>query len=169
MSPETGLSTVFSPSGDVVAEAWRVLRPGGFLQLSISHPCFDTPHRKNLRDADGRTCAIEVGNYFRNRDGEVDEWLFRAAPPHERERLPKFRTPRFRQTLGQWLNLLVDSGFRLERVAEPRPSDEVVRECPRIQDAQVVAYFLHIRARKQVHDETGGEQVVPADAPKRRG
>ncbi|MDQ4126507.1 MAG: class I SAM-dependent methyltransferase, partial [Actinomycetota bacterium] len=31
----------------VLAEAFRVLRPGGFFQFSISHPCFDTPHRKN--------------------------------------------------------------------------------------------------------------------------
>src|SRR5205807_2088552 len=31
----------------VVAEAYRVLKPDGFLQFSISHPCFDTPHRRN--------------------------------------------------------------------------------------------------------------------------
>src|SRR3712207_6232179 len=50
----------------VVAEAFRVLKPGGFLQFSITHPCFDTPHRRNLRSPDGRTYAIEVGDYFRN-------------------------------------------------------------------------------------------------------
>jgi ubiquinone/menaquinone biosynthesis C-methylase UbiE len=32
------------------AEIFRVLRPDGFLQFSISHPCFETPHRKTLRD-----------------------------------------------------------------------------------------------------------------------
>ena len=135
-------------TGSALAEVFRVLRPGGFLQFSICHPCFDTPHRRNLRDAGGRTYAIEVGDYFRNLDGEVDEWLFKAAPPHVKQGLPKFRTPRFTRTLGQWLNLLVDTGFRLERVAEPRPSDETVRACPHVQDAQVVAYFLHVRVRK---------------------
>src|SRR5919108_5496317 len=40
-----------------LAEACRVLKPGGFLQFSISHPCFDTPHRRNLRDANGLTYA----------------------------------------------------------------------------------------------------------------
>ncbi len=60
----------------VLAEAFRVLKPGGFLQFSMLHPCFDTPHRRNLRDADGVTYAIEVGDYFRNLDGEVSEWLF---------------------------------------------------------------------------------------------
>ena len=132
----------------VLAEAWRVLRPGGFLQFSISHPCFDTPHRRNLRDAAGKTYAIEVGDYFRNLEGEIDEWLFKAAPPHVKQGLPKFKTPRFRRTLSQWLNLLIATGFQLEHMEEPRPDDETVRACPGMQDAQVVAYFLHLRVRK---------------------
>lgn len=132
----------------VLAEAYRILKPGGFLQFSITHPCFDTPHRRNLRDLLGRTYAIEVGDYFKDVDGKIDEWLFIAAAPAVRQGLPKFRTPRFNRTLGQWLNLLIDTGFLLERIAEPRPSDEAVRACPDIQDAQVVSYFLHCRVRR---------------------
>jgi hypothetical protein len=132
----------------VLAEAHRVLVPGGFLQFSIEHPCFATPHRRKLRDAAGKTYAVEVGDYFRNLQGEVTEWLFKAAPPEARAGLRKFQTPRFTRTLSQWLNLLIDTGFVLERVEEPRPSEETVRACPRMQDARVVAYFLHIRARK---------------------
>ena len=135
-------------TGRVLAEAFRVLRPGGFLQFSICHPCFDTPHRRNLRDTAGRTYAIEVGDYFRNLEGETTEWLFKAAPPAAKAGLPKFVTPLFTRTLSQWLNLLVDTGFRLERLDEPRPSDATVRACPHLQDAQVVAYFLHVRARR---------------------
>lgn len=136
-------------TGKVLAEVYRILKPGGFLQFSICHPCYDTPHRRNLRDATGRTYAIEVGDYFRNLEGEViTEWLFGAAPPEAKQGLPKFRTPRFTRTLSQWLNLLLAAGFRLEQIEEPCPSDETVRACPDIQDAQVVAYFLHIRGRK---------------------
>ena len=132
----------------VIAEVYRVLKPGGFLQFSITHPCYDTPHRVNLRDQDGVTYAIEVGDYFRNLEGEVAEWLFSAAPEQAKSGLPPFKTPRFTRTLSQWMNLLIDAGFILERIEEPRPSDEVVKQCPNIQDAQVVAYFLHVRARK---------------------
>jgi ubiquinone/menaquinone biosynthesis C-methylase UbiE len=135
-------------TGRVLAEACRVLKPGGFLQFSITHPCFDTPHRRNLRDAGGKTYAIEVGDYFRDLNGHVSEWSFGAAPPEARQGLPKFKTPRFTRTFSQWLNALVEAGFLVERVEEPRPSDETVRACPYIQDAQVVAYFLHLRARK---------------------
>jgi ubiquinone/menaquinone biosynthesis C-methylase UbiE len=141
----------------VLAEAYRVLKPCGFLQFSITHPCFDTPHRRNLRDGNCRTYALEVGDYFRNLDGNVTEWLFGAAPFEVKHGLPKFKTPRFTRTISQWLNLLIDAGFRLERVAEPRPGDETVRACPDMQDAQVVAYFLHVRVRKP---EQGGPALA---------
>jgi len=132
----------------VLAEAYRVLKPGGFLQFSIEHPCFATPHRRNLRNPAGQTYAIEVGDYFRNLRGEIAEWIFGAAPKDVRAGLRRFQTPRFTRTVSQWLNLLLDTGFVLERLAEPRPNDKTVKECPDLQDAQVVAYFLHIRARR---------------------
>jgi len=131
-----------------LAESYRVLKHGGFMQFSITHPCYDTPYRRNLRDEKGLTYAIEVGRYFENLDGHVTEWLFGAAPPHEKEGLPNFKTPRFTRTMSQWLNLLIGTGFCLECIEEPRPDDQKVLECPDIQDAQVVAYYLHIRVRK---------------------
>lgn len=136
----------------VLSESHRVLRPGGFLQFSIEHPCFATPHRRNLRDPSGLTYAVEVGDYFRRLQGEVAEWTFGAAPPTVRHGLRRFKVPRFTRPISQWLNLLVDTGFVIDRVEEPRPSDETVRACPALQDAQVVAYFLHVRARKPPAD-----------------
>jgi ubiquinone/menaquinone biosynthesis C-methylase UbiE len=149
----------------VLSEAHRVLKPGGFLQFSIEHPCFSTPHRRNLRNEEGLTYAIEVGDYFHNLKGEITEWIFGAAPPELRKGLRKFKTPRFTRTVSQWLNLLIDTGFLLERIEEPRPSDETVKSCPDMQDAQIVAYFLHIRSRKRLV-QGSGEQGAAADADK---
>jgi ubiquinone/menaquinone biosynthesis C-methylase UbiE len=154
------MSLMDMPDHDrALAEAYRVLTPGGFLQFSIEHPCFATPHRRNLRDPDRRTYAIEVGDYFRSLHGDVDEWIFKGAPPALRAGLRKFTVPRFTRTLSSWLNLVIETGFVIERLEEPRPSDETVRTCPALQDAQVVAYFLHVRARKPGH--TSGELVPP--------
>lgn len=67
-----------------------------------------------------------------------------------------FKTPRFTRTLSQWPNLLLATGFLLERVSEPRPSDETMCEYPNIQDSQVVAYFVHVRVCKprEGHDRS---------------
>jgi hypothetical protein len=88
-------------TGRVLAEVFRVLRPGGFLQLSITHPCFDTQHRKDVRGEEGLTYAVEVGGYFRRLDGEVEEWIFSAAPPASRAGLRPFRVPRFTRPLSE--------------------------------------------------------------------
>ncbi len=133
----------------VLAEAHRVLRTGGFLQFSIEHPCFALPHRRNLRTSEGRTYAFELGDYFEREDGRISEWMFSSAPAEVRAGTRPFRIPAFTRPIGDWLNMLIDAGFTIERVAEPHPSDETVRRYPRLQDAQVVAYFLHLRARKR--------------------
>ena len=94
------------------------------------------------------TYAYEIADYFRPLKGDLSEWTFGAAPTEMKQYFDRFRIPRFTKTLSQWINLIVDSGFMIERAEEPRPTDEMVEQCPYIQDAQVVAYFLHIRVRK---------------------
>jgi len=132
----------------VVAEVHRVLVPAGFFQFSITHPFLDVPHRRNLRGADGRTYAYEVGGYFQELRGHVEEWTFSIAPPEVRAAVPKFKVPRFTRPLSKWINLLIERDFIVERLSEPCPREEDVRACPHIQDAQVVPYFFHVRVRK---------------------
>lgn len=134
-----------------IAEAQRVVKPGGFLQFSILHPFLDVPHHKNLRDERGVTYAYEVGGYFHRLNGQVEEWTFSAAPEEVRRSVPKFRVPRFNRTVSEWLHAVLDAGFAIERVGEPCPSDGVVAQTPYLQDAQVMPYFLHVRARKPAH------------------
>lgn len=129
-------------------EAYRVIKPGGFLQFSIVHPCFSTPHRKNLRNAEGITYAIEAGGYFNTLEGEIEEWIFGNAPEDLRNQFPKFKVPRFTRTLSQWINYCIAAGFTIEQVNEPCPSAETIQQYPYLQDSSVVAYFLHIRCRK---------------------
>ena len=65
-----------------------------------------------------------------------------------KEGLSRFKVPRFTYTLAQWINTLIATGFVMERLEEPYPDEETVRAYPYLQDAQVVAYFLHVRVRK---------------------
>lgn len=130
-------------------EAQRVLRPGGFLQFSICHPCFNPPYRKVLRDADGSVRAIEVGGYFDDTDGRVDRWWFETVPQQERERMPPFATPLFHRTLSGWVAIIREAGFDIEAFGEPCPSPELAKAEPVVADTRVAPLFLHIRVRKR--------------------
>jgi len=57
-------ATAFMSMNRALCEAARVLRPGGFLQFSILHPCFAPPRRRVLREPNGATRAIEIAAYF---------------------------------------------------------------------------------------------------------
>jgi SAM-dependent methyltransferase len=129
-------------------EAHRVLQPGGFLQFSIVHPCFNLPHRRLLRDAEGLAYAVEIGRYFERSDGRLERWIFGAAPAEVRQGLPPFEVPLFHRTLSDWLNSIVLAGFILEHAAEPYADSESAKRVPHVQDTQVVSYFLHLRCRK---------------------
>ena len=131
-----------------VQEMWRVVKPGGFVQFSISHPCFSTPKWDWECDAEGHRVALKCGDYFERLNGDVVEWIFGATPPDLRQKLPKFRIPVFTRTLSEWLNLFIDTGFVLEQFVEPKADDETVKRYPSLADTQVIAYFLIVRCRK---------------------
>jgi ubiquinone/menaquinone biosynthesis C-methylase UbiE len=131
-----------------LAQAYRVLRPGGFLQFSILHPCFATPHRRVLRDAKLTPYAIEIARYFDNVDGEVDRWKFSAAPEAVREAVEPFATPLFHQTVSAWVNALIDTGFAIERFGEPTIDEATAARVPSVADSRIAPLFLHIRARR---------------------
>ncbi len=129
-------------------EATRVLRPGGFLQFSILHPCFAPPYRKVLRDANGKEMAIEVGGYFDLVDGQPETWWFSTVPMEERQRVEPFRTPRFHRTLSSWVEIILQAGLIIEQFGEPRASAELASTEPVVADTRIAPLFLHIRARK---------------------
>lgn len=129
-------------------ESHRVLRPGGFLQISILHPCFVPPRHRNVRDAEGRVVALEVGGYYEETNGEIETWTFSSLTPEERAETPPFRIPRFHRTLSSWVGLIADAGFSIDAMGEPRASEDMAAAEPIVADTRVAPIFLHVRARK---------------------
>jgi SAM-dependent methyltransferase len=134
--------------GMVLKEAQRVLRPGGFLQFSILHPCFMPPYRKVLREADGTVRGIEIGGYFDGIDGKVDTWWFSTLPQKDRENVAPFRVPRFHRTLSEWVEIIRKAGLVIDKFCEPFAEPEQAEAEPVIADTRVAPLFLHIRATK---------------------
>ncbi len=131
-----------------LAEVYRVLKPGGFLQFSILHPCFVPPKRRNVRGENGTVCAVEVAEYFNEVDGQIDRWIFSDIPEEQRTVLEPFSVPRFHRTLASWVEMICGAGFVIERFGEPRASDAVARQYPAVADTQVAPIFLLVRAAK---------------------
>jgi ubiquinone/menaquinone biosynthesis C-methylase UbiE len=129
-------------------EASRVLRPGGFLQFSILHPCFAPPYRKVLREPDGTVRAIEVARYFDCVEGELETWSFSSAAREVRENSKPFRVPRFHRTLSAWVDMIVQSGLAIEKIGEPSVNDEQLRRFPDLADTRVVPLSIIFRVRK---------------------
>ena len=130
-----------------VKEIFRVLRPGGELMFSITHPCFMTKGFGWIRDEHGNDVKITVSDYFA-REPWVERWRFSKAPGSEI--IEPFAVPRFPRTLSGYLNALIETGFVLKRVQEPRPSQEMCEKHPWLQRwRDHAAMFLYVYAVKR--------------------
>lgn len=133
-----------------LAEAARILRPGGFLQFSILHPCFVPPYRRVLREGDGTVRAIEIARYFERDEPYLDVWIFSSIPEEQMAGIEPFRIPVFHHPLSDWVSYICRAGLVIEEFGEPSASPELAAAVPVVADTRVAPLFLHIRARKPV-------------------
>jgi SAM-dependent methyltransferase len=130
--------------GLAMRECFRVLRPAGHLAFSITHPCFITKGSRWLRNEEGLEINRVVGSYF-DPSPFVERWRFTDAPAQA----PEFAVPCFDRTLSEYLNTVLEAGFVLKRIEEPRPSEEYCRDHPSQRGwREHAALFLHVRAEK---------------------
>jgi ubiquinone/menaquinone biosynthesis C-methylase UbiE len=137
-----------SDTNKALSEVYRVLKPNGFFQFSISHPCFTISNSNWVRNEEGKRKGLIVSNYFKKSEGEIEQWIFGAAPKEMTDKMRKFKIPRFTRILSEWLNLLIRRGFVLEEFCEPYPDKEVLKKYPGEYDSTIIPYFLIIRCRK---------------------
>lgn len=125
-----------------IAEFARLLRPGGALAFSVTHPCFANDPRNWLYDEHGDAVELTTGPY--RAAPHVAEWTFGAAPDDERE---PFLVPVFARTLSEYFNALAPNGFCFERLLEPQPTDEACQKEPRLRKHKCFPQSLMVMAR----------------------
>ena len=133
---------------NAVKEIFRVLRPEGELIFSVTHPCFITKGFQWIRDEKGNYAELTVSSYFDN-SPSLEYWKFRNnALPEDDE---PFAVPRFLRSISEYINELLESGFILTQIQEPRPSEEVCKQHPWLRRwRDHAAMFLYVRALKPV-------------------
>lgn len=116
----------------VLREVRRVLRPDGRFVVSITHPCTDMPFREWERDATGAKRWLCLDRYFE-----------RGPLTYTWKRWPSdFSTRAMHATLEDWFGWFLGSGLVLTDLREPRPSQEVLKLRPALDDAARVPYYL---------------------------
>jgi len=109
------------------AEVYRVLLQGGHFVFSVTHPFFDYIHFKS-------------SNYFQT-ELVGGEWRgFESV---------RVYMPSYRRSLEATLSPLMEAGFSLERILEPKPTDEFKKADPKhYEELSQQPCFLCVRARK---------------------
>ena len=109
------------------AEVYRVLRPSGHFVFSVTHPLFDYIYFKS-------------NNYFETELVSVEWRGFESVRVH----MPSFRRP-----LSEALNPLIEVGFFLERIIEPKPTEEFKNADPKhFEELSRQPCFICIRVGK---------------------
>ncbi len=118
-------------------EVYRLLNNGGFFVFSQEHPfstCFKYGNRWT-RDKDGNKIYANISNY--SIDGKRESRWFQDG------------IIKYHRTFESILNTLIKTGFIVEQIAEPIPSDEIVEQYSEYKDNIHKPDFLLIKAKKQ--------------------
>lgn len=118
--------------GAAYATVRRLVRPGGWFVLAITHPCFQTPRSRWITLGDG-TPAREVSAYF-------DERFWTSANSAG----VRGQVGEHHRTLSTYLNTLTEHGLVFERMAEPPAPPDAASE----PGNREVPSLLLVRARR---------------------
>jgi len=131
----------------VMKEFYRVLENNGELFFNMLHPCFMTKGLNWLKDENGNETELIVARYFDTRPW-VENWKFSNA--QARNNSESFSVPYFPQTLSYYVNKLIEAGFVLKTIEEPRPSQQVCNTFPFFRKwRDHASIFFYIHAKKE--------------------
>jgi ubiquinone/menaquinone biosynthesis C-methylase UbiE len=113
-----------------IGEMHRVLRSGGTCILAITHPCFSSDGGW-IKDAKGKKLYWKIDNYFYERG-------FETSWPQDSDN----RLINFHRTLTSYFGAIIGTGFVIQDLVEPYPSQEAIKQHPSFADDLRMSHFL---------------------------
>ncbi|MCR4721278.1 MAG: class I SAM-dependent methyltransferase [Lachnospiraceae bacterium] len=123
--------------GGVVANVYRLLRDGGTFLFSQEHPlatCYSGKGDRWTRDENGKKLYANIADYCVERRND-STWFVEGVQ-------------RYHRTFSTIVNTLCDAGFRILKMAEPYPTEELVKKYPEYYDLYHKPDFLFVKAAK---------------------
>ena len=120
----------------VCGNVFSLLKPDGLFVFSQEHPlstCFSRGSRWT-KDEQGRKLFANIADY--SIDGERQSTWFVDG------------VQKYHRSFSSIINTLIESGFAVERLSEPVPDVETMKEHPEFADLSHKPDFLVVRARK---------------------
>ncbi len=120
-----------------VKEAARVLKPGGLLLISDTHPTLEAKgHWKSNKIGTPRI----IEDYFSR---EKKKWQINYDTEHT------ITLEYYTQTIEQSVNMIADAGFKILRIVEPKPRKDLKKSDPVHYDkCSRIPYFIIYLAQK---------------------
>lgn len=122
----------------VVENVYRLLSDGGIFLFSQEHPlatCFSGKGDRWTRDENGRKIHANIADYCVEKKN-VHTWFVDGIQIYHR-------------MFSTIINMLADTGFRILKVDEPHPTEEIVEKYPEYYDLIHKPDFLFVKARKE--------------------
>lgn len=134
---------------EALGEFHRLLKSRGKLFISITHPCFLPPGYSKLKDEKGETTHRVITNYFDEGPWEFKWELSKIADKSDARSVTSLS---YHRMLSTYINHLIDAGFALKEISEPRATEEACKQNPRLKVGRYVApsfLFLHAIKNKE--------------------
>lgn len=122
----------------VVKNVYRLLSDGGIFLFSQEHPfstCYSGEYDRWTRDDNGVKLHANIADYCVER-GNASTWFVEGVQ-------------RYHRMFSTIINTLADNGFRIQKTAEPYPTEEIVEKYPEYYDLYHRPDFLFVKAIKE--------------------
>jgi ubiquinone/menaquinone biosynthesis C-methylase UbiE len=119
----------------VIREVFKALKNGGEFIFSVTHPAWDLYVYAQEKAGVPSKKIFGLGGYFRRGYAKFIMGSDNNVKPEIKGNYKDvFEVEHYQRPVEDYFNQLVDAGFKVKKLLEPKPSDELLRLAPRFAD-----------------------------------